>query len=122
MNKNKNLKPAISINLRKPLIRIHKDTLYSIGNPEYVLLLVNPTEQSLAVLPSDRSDTKAHHISKSSIINKKSFEIHSKSFIKNLQNLCDDLENGKVYRIYGKAIPSEDIIKFNMSEAVITNE
>jgi len=38
MNKDKTLKPAISVSLKKPLIRIHKDTLHSIGDPEYVLL------------------------------------------------------------------------------------
>lgn len=76
MNKNKILKPTILVDLKRPLIRIHKDTLYSIGNPEYILLLVNPTEYSLAILPSDRSDTKAHHISKGSLVNKKSFELY----------------------------------------------
>lgn len=122
MNKNKTLKPAISVNLKRPLIRIHKDTLYSIGNPEYVLLLVNPNEQTLAVLPSDRSDTKAHHISKSSLINKKSFEIYSKSLVQNLRNLCSNWENDKVYRIYGEAVPNKDIIRFNMAEAISINE
>lgn len=122
MSKNKTLKPAILVDLKKYLIRIHKDTLYSIGNPEYVLLLVNPNERTLAVLPSDRSDTKAHHISKSSIINKKSFEIYSTSLIQNLQNLCRDWENNKAYRIYGDIVPSQDIIRFKMSEAFSINE
>lgn len=122
MNKNKTLKPAISVNLKKPLIRIHKDTLYSIGNPEYLLLLVNPNERTLAVLPSDSSDTKAHHISKGSVANKKSFEIYSTPLVKSLRNLCSDWENDKAYRIYGKSIPNQDIIRFNMSEAVSINE
>jgi hypothetical protein len=122
MNKNKILKPAISVNLRKYLIRIHKDTLYSIGNPEYVLLLVNPNERTLAVLPSDRSDTKAHHISKSSLINKKSFEIYSTSLVQNLRNLCSDWENDKTYRIYGETIHNKDIARFIMAEAVSINK
>jgi hypothetical protein len=115
---NKTLKPAISVNLKRPLIRIHKDTLYSIGNPEYLLLLVNPDERTIAVLPSNRSDTKAHHFSKSSLINKKSFEIHSKSLVQNLRNLCSDWENDKTYRIYGEAITNKGIVRFNMTEAV----
>lgn len=118
MNKNRNLKPAISVNLKRPLIRIHKDTLYSIGNPEYILLLVNPNERTLAVLPSDRSDTKAHHISKSSLVNKKSFEIHSKSLVQNLRNLCKHWKDNKVYRMYGETIPGKAVITFNMTEAI----
>jgi hypothetical protein len=119
---NKLLKPAISINLKHPLIRIHKDTLHSIGDPDYVLLLVNPIELTLAVLPSNRSDTKAHHISKSSLINKKSFEIYSTSLVQNLQNICTNWENDKLYRIYGKRVVAKNIIKFNMSDAVSINE
>lgn len=122
MNKNKILKPAISVDLKKFLIRIHKDTLYSIGNPEYILLLVNPNERSLAVLPSDRFDTKAHHISKSSLVNKKSFELHSTSLVQNLRNLCNNWQDEKAYRIYGEVIPTKDVIRFNMAEAIAINE
>ena len=122
MNKNKTLKPAISVNLKKPLIRIHKDTLHLIGDPDYVLLLVNPKECTLAVLPSDRSDPKAHHISKGSLINKKSFELYSTSLVQNLRNLCSDWENGKAYRIYGEAIPNKAVIRFNMAKAISVNE
>jgi hypothetical protein len=122
MNKNKNLKPAISVNLKRPLIRIHKDTLYSIGNPEFVLLLVNPSECTLVVLPSIHSDTRAHHISKNALINKKSFEIYSKSLVQNLQNLCSHWKNNKTYRIYGETFPNKDIIRFNMAKAVSINE
>lgn len=119
---NKTLKPAISVNLKRPVIRIHKDTLHSIGNPDYVLLLVNPKECTLAVLPSDRSDPKAHHILKKSLTNKKSFELYSTSLVKNLRNLCSDWENDKSYRIYGETVHNQDIIRFNMAEAVSINE
>ncbi|MDD3014479.1 MAG: hypothetical protein PHC34_12315 [Candidatus Gastranaerophilales bacterium] len=119
---NKTLKPAISVNLKKPLIRIHKDTLHLIGDPEYILLLVNPVERTFAVLPSDRCDPKAHHISKSSLINKKSFELYSTSLIQNLRNLCSDWENDKAYRIYGEIIPNKAVIRFNMAEAISINE
>lgn len=122
MSKNKTLKPAISVNLKKPVIRIHKDTLHSIGSPDYVLLLVNPKECTLAVLPSDRSDPKAHHISKKSLTGKKSIELYSTSFVQNLRNLCSGWENDKSYRIYGAAVQNQDIIKFNMAEAVSINE
>lgn len=115
---NKTLKPAISVNLRKNQIRIHKDTLYSIGNPYYVLLLVNPDERTLAILPSDASDTQAHHISKSAFIKKKSFEIYSTSLIQKLRNLCGFWEDNKTYRIYGEKALSQDVIRFKMTDAV----
>jgi len=122
MSKNKILKPAILVDLKNPLIRIHKDTLYSIGNPEYILLLVNPEEHSLAVLPSDKSDTKAHYVFKNSFNNKKSVELYSTSLIKNLRNLCKDWVDNKAYRIYGEAVPNQNIIRFNMLESFSINE
>jgi len=119
---NKTLKPAISVNLKRPLIRIHKDTLHLIGDPDYVLLLVNPKECTLAVLPSDRSDPKAHHISKSSLINKKSFELYSTSLVNNLRNLCKHWEDNNAYRIYGEIIPNKSVIRFNMTTAISVNK
>lgn len=115
---NKNLKPGISFNLRKNLIRIYKDTLHSIGNPYYVLLLVNPSERTIAVQPTDSFDTRAHHISKGSIINGKSFEIYSMSFVQNLLELCPNWERSKTYRIYGEKVPNKDVIRFKMADAI----
>ena len=48
-------RPAILIDLKKYRIRIHKNTLRSIGDPNYILLLVNPEEHTLAILRSDRT-------------------------------------------------------------------
>lgn len=115
---NKIFKPGISFNLRKSLIRIHKDTLYSIGNPYYVLLLVNPNERTIAVHPTDSSDTRAHHISRSSIINGKSFEIYSMPLVKNLLELCPNWEQDKTYRIAGEKVPNQAIVIFKMTDAI----
>jgi len=122
MNKNKTLKPAISVNLKRPVIRIHKDTLHSIGNPDYVLLLVNPKECTLSVLPSDSSDPKAHHISQKSFTHKKSFELYSTSLVQNLRTLCKHWEENNAYRIYGEIIPNKAVIRFNMAKSVSINE
>lgn len=122
MAKIKMLKPAILIDLKKPLIRIYKDTLHSIGDPDYILLLVNPIERTLAILPSDSSDPKAHHIFKSPFINKKSFELYSTSLVQNLRNLCSNWESDKAYRIYGETVSNQDVVRFNMAEAISINE
>ncbi len=113
---NKNIKPVISINLRKPVIRISKDTLTSIGSPEYVLFLVNPKDCSLGILPSDKNDVKAHHLSRYS--NRKSLELHSKALIENLKKLCPFWKNTGTYRMEGYSSGNQLLIKFNMAEAV----
>lgn len=113
----KNLKPGLSVNLKKYIIRIHKDTLHIIGDPEYILLLVNPEERTLAVLPSDRSDLKSHRISRYNLLNNKSFELYSTSLIKNLQLLGTKWSANKTYKMKGYQVPGQQVVKFKLEEA-----
>lgn len=121
MSENIEVRPAISIDLRKYRIRIHKKTLHSIGDPEYVLLLVNPEERTLAILRSSRSDPRAHHIAWASLVNKKSFELYSRSLVESLCDVCRNWKGNQSYRMYGEIIPNEGIARFFMSDAVQLN-
>ena len=114
-------KPAILVDLKKYRIRIHKNTLRSIGTPNYVLLLVNPEERTLAILRSDRSDPRAHHITMASSTNKKSFELYSRSLVKSLRDLCSSWQDSQSYRLYGEIITNEGMARFYMSKAVLVN-
>ncbi|MGE5417444.1 MAG: hypothetical protein ACM3UZ_11975 [Acidobacteriota bacterium] len=121
MTENSPVQPAILVDLKKYRIRIHKNTLRSIGAPTYVLLLVNPEEGTLAILRSDRSDPRAHHISRSSVENNKSFELYSRSLVRKLRDVCSSWQDSQSYRLYGEIIPHEGMARFNMSEAVLVN-
>ncbi len=115
-------RPVILVDLKKYRIRIHKNTLRSIGTPNYVLLLVNPEERTLAILRSDRSDPRAHHITIDSSANKKpSFELYSRSLVKSLRDICSSWQDSQSYRLYGEIIPNEGMARFYMSEAVLVN-
>ena len=121
MNDNNIERPAILIDLKKYRIRIHKNTLHSIGNPDNVLLLVNPEERTLAILRSDRSEPRAHHISWASLINKKSFELYSKSLVKSLRDVCSDWQDNQSYRMYGEIISNGGVAQFRMADSVLVN-
>ena len=112
-------KPAILVDLKKCRIRIHKNTLHSIGDPDYVLLLVNPEERTLAVLCSDRSDPRAHKIIRAVSSNQKSIELYSRSLIRSLHNLCSYWQEDQSYRLYGEIIPNEGVAQFHMDESVL---
>lgn len=109
-------RPLVLLDLRKPRIRIHKNVLHALGNPEYVLLLVNPVERLFAITVGDRSDHRAHHISWSAAARKKSFEIYSSSFMDALR-LCSDWDENQAYRIYGKVIEERGVIQFRVDDA-----
>lgn len=121
MTDNSTIRPAILVDLKKYRIRIHKKTLHSIGTPNYVLLLVNPEERTLAVLRSERSDPRAYRITAASLESNKSVELYSRSLVKNLRDVCSGWQDSQSYRLYGEIIPSEGMARFFMSEGVLVN-
>lgn len=121
MTVNNTAKPIILVDLKKYRIRIHKNTLHAIGNPDYILLLVNPEERTLAILRSDRSDMRAHHVTRASLENKKPFELYSHSLVKSLRALCSNWQANQSYRLYGEIILNEGVAQFHMSEFIPVN-
>ncbi len=118
----KNLvRSSLLVDLKKYRIRIHKNTLNSIGNPNYVLLMVNPEERTLAILCSNRSDPRAHHISGVSLAKRKSFELYSRSLVKNLLDICNNWKDNQSYRLYGQIISKEGVAQFHMDEFIPIN-
>jgi len=119
MNTKSTPKPAISIDLKRDRIRIYKRTLRSLGDPEYILLLVNPEERTLAILRSDRTDLRAHRLPRARFNDKQCIEIASKPLLRCLHNLCSEWHDDRLYRIYGEIIPSEGIVQFNLAESIV---
>jgi len=119
MNFNKNGKPTIAIDLRKFRIRIHKKTVYYLGNPEYVLLLINPEECSLVIVKSNQFDPRAHRLTDESGKEQTTMELYSRGLLENICNLSSNLNKNQTYRIFGEMIPYESIARFQISDAVL---
>lgn len=116
----KALNPSVSINLRKPVVRINKDTLSAIGNPKYIILLVNPDDCSLGVSPGNKNDRRAHCISKYNS-SRNTMELYSTSFVNNLLKLCPTWHKQGSYKIQGKEIKGMNVVKFSMCNAIKIN-
>ena len=112
-------RPVISVDLKKYRIRIHKNTLHFIGDPDHVLLLVNPEERTLAILSSNNSDPRAQKIIHTSSSNQKCIEFYSRSLVKTLRNLCSYWQDNQSYRLYGKIISNKGVAQFHMDESVL---
>jgi len=119
MTENNIARPAILVDLKKYRIRIHKNTLHSIGDPDNVLLLVNPEELTLAILRCNHSDARAHHISRTFLPNTNSIELYSRSLVESLREVCTDWQGSRSYRLYGEIIPSEGMALFQMAASDI---
>lgn len=60
MNNKHSSHPLICIDFKKNRIRIHRNTLRQIGNPEYIQLLVNPDQKMIGIKASCAEDKLAH--------------------------------------------------------------
>ena len=110
-------KPMILIDMAKNRIRIHRKTLEVLQHPEYVLLIVNPDEKTIGILPSKLSDPRAHRVKTPSVIIKKSYELYSAGFTRMLREVCPDwLPTGK-YLVEGTLVPGDLVVRFLMDEA-----
>ena len=119
MNSNSG-RPAILIDLKRNRIRIYKRTLHAIGDPKYILLLVNPEDLTVVILRSDQNDQRAVHLPQARFNDKQCFELHSKALIQNLRSMCEDWIDDYSYRIYGEVIKDEGVAQFCISESVLS--
>ena len=119
MNKQASLQPILTLDLKKHRIRIHKQTLHLLGDPEYIQLLVNPDARLIAIRRSIRNDYLAHKVQLTTCI---CYELCSRELIQTLQKVNSELETKKSYRIYGKFNPKECIAHFSMDDIVLINE
>ena len=115
-------KPTITISLKKPSIRIYKEALHKIENPEYIFFSIDFLDKSLLIIPSIKFDTKAHNVGKYLNNTSKSVVLYSTPLINSLKALCKDWKNNKTYKMFGQVIVlDKKCIRFNLSEANAIN-
>lgn len=118
---NNNNKPVLSIDFKKARIRIHKKTLHLLGDPEYVHLLINPLNRTLAIKCADPKDHLAHRITENDLLSKQCYELHSRELIRSLQTLYYDSKDKRSYRIPGYLITEENMALFKMKDSAPLN-
>lgn len=112
--------PVMLIDLKRDRIRIYKRALHAIDDPDYILLLVNPADRTIAILRSDRNDQRAFRLPQTRFLTQ-CVDICSKALIRNLRSMCDDWIDDYSYRIYGEIVKNEGMAQFCISKAVPTH-
>ncbi len=108
-------RPSIVVDMKKNRIRIHKNTLHALGDPGFVMLIINPEEHTLGIKCSMQDEKRAHRVRKSTV--KKDCELYSKSLMRALHELCTDWDSRKSYRIEGEIITGENMAVFSMGDS-----
>ena len=111
------LKPSILIDMRKNRIRIHKNTLRALGDPDFVVLIINPEEHTLGIKCSVLDDKLAHRIHKNTT--KNDCELYSKLLMAALHDLCPEWDGRERYKIEGGIIAEENMAVFSMRDGTM---
>lgn len=116
MCKDGNLQTAMSIDMKKNRIRIHKESLRMIGNPSYIQLLVNVDRAQVAIrgLDQNKKGSDAHKVNKALIQSDFSYEIYSQSLMIKLRNAFPQFGSDCTYRLSGTAFPEDRAAVFNV--------
>lgn len=106
--------PVICIDRKKNRIRIHKQTLHMLGDPEYIQLLVNPNCGMFALRGSFKGDHLAHRVRKYQISPDNCYEIYSKNLMNALVKVNSDLQEDQSYRLYGEMVVNVGVCRFDL--------
>ena len=109
--------PVVVIDCSRNRIRIHRTALHLLGNPDYVALLVNPTNLTFAIVPSEKSQI-SHAVRWERLLSNRCFELYSKPLIQQLCSVCPGWNTSEQFRMTGEYIPVESLIRFNLSNTV----
>lgn len=110
--------PSLVIDMRKNRIRIHKQTLHLLGDPDFVQLLVNPSTQTIAIRCSTSNDHLAHRIHWKTISGKQCCELYSKILMDTMSDVFLYLSPNQSYRITGKLYEKNRLAHFSLKNSV----
>ncbi len=105
---------TISIDLKKDRIRIHRTTLYKLGNPKLIQLLLSP-ECKVAIKAVDRKVPGGQEIEVNldKFPPEISFEVYSGLLIERMREAKPELlHDGNVYRLIGTVNKEKKIAMF----------
>ncbi len=111
--------PAILVDRQKSRIRIYKNALHALGDPEHIMIVVNPFEKTLAIICSEKSDQRAHYLKRSPLDNNRSPEVFCQALLRSLYSLNENWDPNQQYRIYGKVAASGNSITFSFTDATV---
>ena len=82
-------KPALTLDMKKQRIRIHKQTLHQLGDPDHIQLLVNPNQKGIILKACNESALLAHKITYKKDVD---CELYSKELLRQLKIVEKSLE------------------------------
>ena len=112
-------RPAILVDHKKFRVRIYRYTLHLLGNPEHIVVIVNPYNQSITIMRSEQTDQRAYCIGQMLRNTDKLLEIFSTSLIRDLFAINERWNQNQSYRVYGEASSDGNAVIFNLADSEV---
>ncbi len=111
---------TLAIDLKKNRIRIHKNTLHALGEPERVQLLLNPQKRTLLISCPTKSIPESQD--EKVIFDKPgtdgTYQLYSLELIRRIRILCPEMQNYTLYHITGKYLPTINAAYFPLENLI----
>ena len=99
--------------MKKHRLRIHKQTLNMMNNPEYIYIWINPNDKAIAICSCEQSNKDALKIP-----TKRECELYSTGLFEELKCLNVGLLDGCTYRLTGSVSQGKKVARFNIIENI----
>lgn len=115
-------KAAVCIDFKKNRIRIFKDTLHVMEDPAFIQLLINPRKGIFCIRRSISDEEFSQRIKWEKLSKADCIEIYSRSLMNELLTLKETWRENRSYRIFGTFNPGEELVWFDLDDAVLIDE
>ncbi len=110
---------TILLDFKKYRIRVHKQTLHFLNDPEFLLLFVNPELGYIAMRKGNKDGPLVHRINKYTNSSDKCLELYSRNLLQTLQKTYSAWQDNYCYRLNGEMMVDEKIIRFPMNHSML---
>lgn len=117
MNADTENKISMLVDLKKYRLRIHRSALHMLGDPEYIQLLVNPSDMVVAIQSRDVPGSQTCKINWKKLKSSDcSCELYSRLLTIRMCDAFGCMKEGRSYRLYGSVVPQERIAYFPIKD------
>lgn len=113
--------PTLCLDLKKHCLRIHKKTLYLLGNPDYIQLLIHPALNLIALRKCAPTEQCRHRIRPRFFTTDNCYELTSKRLFEDLCTLSFDWKKEGSYKITGILYSGECLALFDLKDCIPAN-
>lgn len=117
-----NAQPAImTIDCKKPRLRIYKATIHQLGDPKYIQLMINPESRLIALRGVEQHTPGQHElrIDRQVANTEDCVDWYSTHLILQLRSAFQEIKDGCSYNLTGVIVPNERAAVFKISSLAL---